>query len=164
MLHEIREKWREGRLGFKMDEVMTGAHWFEPGCGPEGSHPFEFRVTWGTANVAAWMDPASRGFHNELKGTVTAAGLCDAAPCQGTLDLRYFDEHKIRYAFRFEAGGKRYDFVGEKMNIRPWNLPYSHTTCFGTIKEADTGKLVSRTLAHFKILDAPAFVRSLRWA
>ncbi|MBI5529592.1 MAG: hypothetical protein HY897_24970 [Deltaproteobacteria bacterium] len=67
LLQEIREKWREGRLGFKMDEVMTGAHWFEPGCGPDGNH-------------------------------------------------------------------------------------------------TDTGRLVSRSLSHFKILDAPSFVKSLRWA
>lgn len=162
MLQEIKDRWYEGRLGFQMDEVMAGEHWFEPGCGPEGSLPFEFRVTWGPKNVAAWLDRSAKGFHNELHGTIHASGLCDGAACEGTLDLDYFDGHKIRYVFEFEWSGKKYRFVGEKLNIMPWNLPYSHTTCFGTLTEAASGKLISRSVTHFRITSAPTFLKSMR--
>jgi len=163
-LSELKNKWQEGRLGFRMDEVMSGEHWFEPGCGPTGTHPFEFRVTWGPKSFRHWLDKSSYGLVSDLCGTVHAAGLCDGAPCEGSLEMRYFDEHKIRYTFDFEVEKQRYHFIGEKMNIRPWNLPYSHTTCFGTLIETDSGKLISRSLTHFRVLSAPSFVRSLRFA
>ena len=41
----------------------------------------------------------------------------------------YLTEHRLRYSFEFEAQGKPHRFVGEKVNIWPWNLPTSHTTC-----------------------------------
>ena len=150
-------------LGLRMNEVMSGEHEFEAGHGPEGTHPFEFRVMWGTDDLAAWLDPTSPRFLTcDLSGTVTVGGLCHAAPCGGRLALRYFDEHKIRYVFHFEVEGCRYRFVGEKVNIQVWNLPVSHTTCFGVLTEVETGRLVSRSTTHFRMLTAPAFLASLR--
>jgi hypothetical protein len=67
---------------------------------------------------------------NELEGTVSIDGLCEEAPCSGKLELKYFSEQKIKYTFEFEAAGEDYIFIGEKRNIYPWNLPYSHTFCF----------------------------------
>src|SRR5512142_2384061 len=99
-LGEILSKVRHGLLGFKMDEVMTGTHEFEPGAGPAGRRPMEFKVTWGTERFVEWLDPKSPKFLvNDLAGTVTVDGLCQDTPCKGVLELRYFDQHRIRYVF-----------------------------------------------------------------
>jgi len=131
---------------FTIDEVMTGTHEFEPGAGPEGAHPFEFRIRWGMDGLA---------------GTVTAGGLCEAAPCSGTIELRYLIDKKIRYSFDFVVDGARYHYIGEKVNIRPWNLPVSHTTCFGTLTD-DSEKLISRSVTFFRLRTAPAFLASFK--
>ncbi|MBM4372525.1 MAG: hypothetical protein FJ098_12770 [Deltaproteobacteria bacterium] len=150
--------------GFTLHEVMTGTHEFLPGRGPEGSHPFEFRVRWGTADPARFLDPRGGAFLvNDLEGTVTAGGLCTDAACRGTLELRYLRDRTIRYGFTFHAGGSTFRYRGEKVNILPWNLPFSHTTCFGTLTDGD-GRLVSRSVTFFRLRTVPAFLASLRAA
>ncbi|HEY3449835.1 MAG TPA: hypothetical protein VGK67_26005 [Myxococcales bacterium] len=162
-LGESLQRLREGGVGFQMDETMTGEHEFAPGFGPAGKRKLEFRVTWGPKNVARWISPGSQEFLTQpLAGTVTVDGLCEAAPCTGTLELRYLGEHLIRYTFGFEAGGKKLRYVGEKRDIRPWNLPVSHTTCFGKITEVETGALVSTSVTHFRLRTLPGFLLSLR--
>lgn len=160
---KILQKISEGGLGFEMKEVMSGTHRFEKGCGPEGEFPFEFNVVWGTDNLIEWINPKSDRFLiNNLKGFVTIGGLCEMAEVRGRLELRYFTEYKIRYIFEFSANGKTYVFTGEKVNIKPWNLPVSHTTCFGTVVEKDTNKLISRSVVFFKYSTIPAFLLSFR--
>lgn len=164
-LSDLRAMLAERRLGFAIDEVMTGHHRFEPGLGPEGDLPFEFRVTWGPPNLLAWLDPADDRFmRHDLAGTLTAGGLGEAIPCAGSLELLYLSKHLIRYAFTFERAGTRYRYVGEKVNIKLWNLPVSHTTCFGRLTEEATGRLVSTSVTHFRMRTLPAFVLSLRFA
>ena len=156
---------RERRLGFAVDEVMSGYHSFEPGFGPAGRLPMEFRVTWGTKSLRRYLDPkGDRFLVNNLEGRVSIDCLCRDVPCDGTLELKYFSEQVIRYTFAFEIDGKAYRYVGEKVNIRPWNLPVSHTTCFGTLVEAETGKLVSRSVTRFRLRTFPAFLASFRLA
>ncbi len=150
--------------GFSMDEIMTGTHEFAPGAGPEGTLPFEFRVRWGTADMGTFLNPFGGAFMvNDMEGTVTVGGLCEDVPCAGTLELRYFKDQKIRYSFDFEADGATYRYVGEKVNILPWNLPTSHTTCFGTLTDA-SGQLLSRSLTFFRLRTAPAFLASFKLA
>ncbi|MFH1531907.1 MAG: hypothetical protein ABIK09_14370 [Pseudomonadota bacterium] len=150
--------------GFSMDEVMTGTHEFTPGAGPEGVFPFEFRVRWGAQDMGAFLNPLTEKFMvNDMEGTVTVGGLCEDAPCRGTLALRYFKDQKIRYTFEFSVDGTTFRFIGEKVNILPWNLATSHTTCFGTLTDA-TGHLVSRSLTFFRLRSAPAFLASFRLA
>ncbi len=150
-------------IGFRMQEVMRGTHEFEPGCGPPGRHPMELRVTWGPERLERWLSPASGEFMTQpLEGAVTVGGLCENAPCEGRLELRYRGEHRIRYDFEFEADGRRYRYVGEKVNIRPWNLPFSHTTCFGRVTEAGTGRLVSTSTTIFELESLPGFLLSFR--
>jgi hypothetical protein len=150
-------------MGFSMSEVMTGDHEFEHGLGPAGRRFFEFKVRWGPKNVSDWLNPGSEAFGiHHLEGTVTAEGLCHDTRCEGTLELHYLTEHKIRYRFDFAAEGKRYRYVGEKVNIQVWNLPVAHTTCFGRITEAETGRLVSTSVTYFRLKTLPAFVTSLR--
>jgi hypothetical protein len=164
-LREIVRRVREGRFGFRMDEVMSGTHVFQPGCGPEGHLPFEFTVTWGPDDLRSWLDPQSDDYLSQvLEGTITIGGLCEAAPCKGRLELHYFDEHTLRYTLEFEVGGVRYRYIGEKVNIQAWNLPVSHTTCVGVVTEVETGRLISRSVTHFRLRTIPAFLGSLRLA
>src|SRR5512147_650020 len=125
---EIRKLWsdlRSNRVGFTIDETMTGEHEFVEGCGPAGKHPFSFHVTWGPRSFDSFRQFRDEGMMAvELRGIVNAGGLRDNAPCEGTLELRYFKDGKIRYDFTFEAERKTYHFVGEKVHIRPWNLPF----------------------------------------
>ncbi|MFY9114764.1 MAG: hypothetical protein WAO23_05940 [Dethiobacteria bacterium] len=164
-IQDFKDMLNEGRIGFKMDEVMIGEHQFEPGMGPEGKFPLEFRVTWGPKNFLSWIDPRSQDFLTQpLQGVITVGGLCYDAPCEGTLKLDYFNENKIRYTFDFTVKEKDYLFIGEKINIKPWNLPVSHTTCYGTVMEKDTNVLISRSVTFFKLKTAPAFLASFRLA
>lgn len=156
---------KERRIGFLIDEVMSGEHEFEPGCGPVGKRPMEFRVTWGPKYLLPWLNPWGGSFMTQkLQGTVTIDGLCKDAPCHGTLEIKYFTEHKIRYTFDFRVREKAYHFVGEKRNIRPWNLHVSHTTCYGELREMATQKLVSRSVTYFRLRTTPDFLFSWRLA
>jgi hypothetical protein len=164
-ISDFSDMIRERRVGFRMNEVMSGDHEFEPGWGPDGRFPFEFRVAWGPKNLGAWLNPWSEQFlTHPLEGTVTVGGLCKKAPCKGTMELRYFRDYKIRYTFDFTVDGTRYHYVGDKVNIKPWNLPVSHTTCFGVLTEAETGRLISRSVTHFRMRTTPAFLLSFRLA
>ncbi len=163
LMGRVKSAWKEKRVGFEIDEVMTGEHEFEPGFGPPGRRFMEFRVTWGTQDVSRWVNPKTADFmRSPLRGTVTVAGLCEDVPVQGTLTLAYFSEQKIRYEFEFDVAGARYHFIGEKINLRPWNLHVTHTTCYGRLTEVATGKLVSKSITHFRLRSAPAFLWSLR--
>ena len=154
---------REGGVGFLMDETMAGEHEFAPGFGPPGKRRLEFRVTWGPKSLLRWLTPGGSDFLRQgLAGTITAEGLCEAAPCTGTLELRYFSDQKIRYAFDFEAGGRRLRYLGEKVDLRPWNLHVTHTTCYGRITEVDSGALVSTSVVRFWLTGLPGFLASLR--
>ncbi len=156
---------RDCRLGFATDEIMSGHHRFEPGAGPAGELPFEFRVTWGPPDLFRWLDPADERFmRHDLAGVVTVGGWGEDIPCQVSLELRYFTEHRIRYRFELEHEGMAYRFVGEKVNIKLWNLPVSHTTCFGRMTELQTGRLVSTSVTHFRMRTLPAFLLSFRFA
>ena len=150
--------------GFSVDEVMTGTHEFASGAGPAGVHPFEFKVRWGPTDMGDFLNPSSEQFMlNDMEGTVTVGGLCAETPCRGTLALRYLIAKKIRYTFDFSVDGATYRYIGEKVNILPWNLPTSHTTCFGTLTDG-AGQLVSRSLTFFRLRTAPAFLASFKLA
>jgi len=167
---ELFHRLRTGDIGFRMTEDMTGWHEYLPGRGPEGIQPFSFRVDWGidklkdSAGTLKNSVAHDGGLHfvQSLAGTVTVGGLCDAAPCRGTLDLRYLVDQRLVYDFTFTVDDVKYRWVGQKVNLRPWNLPVSHTTCFGTLTEARTGRLVSRGVVHFRLSTIPAFLLSIR--
>ena len=123
----------------------------------------EFVIDWGPHNFSSWINPQNKDFLTQpLKGHVTVEGLCERKPCTGTLELKYFTEYRIRYTFTFKAKGKTYCYVGEKVNIKPWNLPISHTTCFGRLTEKATGKLVSTSIVYFRLRTLIKFLLSFR--
>jgi NAD(P)-dependent dehydrogenase (short-subunit alcohol dehydrogenase family) len=149
--------------GFVIHEVMSGEHEFIDGAGPAGKHKFEFRADWGAKNLVDFLNPAADKFLlSELTGTVTVGGMCENMPMHGTLQLRYFQDQKIRYTFDFTVDGEPYQYVGEKQQIYPWNLPYSHTTCFGEVKNLRTGKVISKSITHFDMHDMPEFLGTFK--
>lgn len=148
-----------GDVGFQMEEVMSGEHEFVKG--KKGKLPMEFKVVWGAESLIDWANPFEEDFMcNTLDGTVTIGGLCKDSPCTGRLELKYFTEQKIRYTFYFEVEGEAYKFVGEKRNIYPWNLAYSHTCCFGELKKVGSDKVISNSITHFHWDTLPAFLGS----
>ncbi len=159
-------KWQNMRrkvgIGFALDEVMRGYHEFVAAEGEPGKHPFLFKVQWGHQNLLDAVGRLGARTECHLAGTVSAGGLCENSPCEGRLVLDYRGTHTIRYEFAFAANGQQLRYTGEKVNIRPWNLPVSHTTCFGTIiREAD-GALISRGVAFFRLSTLPSFLASFR--
>ncbi len=158
-------KWKKMRrrvgLGFALDEEMRGYHEFVAGKGEPGRRPFLFKVKWGHRNLLQAVGRMGARTECHLSGTVTAEGLCQESKCDGHLVLDYRGTHTIRYEFAFEANGQKLRYTGEKVNIRPWNLPVSHTTCFGTITRRD-GALISRSVAFFRLSTLPAFLASFR--
>ena len=146
-----------------MDEVMTGTHEFKSGYGPPGEKFMEFRATWGPKHMHEFINPVGgKWLYNDLEGHVDIEDLCQDAPMKGSLELLYFQEGKIRYTFDFEVDGTEYHFVGEKRDIRPWNLHRTHTTCYGVLTEKLTGQVVSESITYFKLNTVPAFMASMR--
>jgi hypothetical protein len=122
-------------------------------------YPFSFDVRWG-AKLKDFLNPFSKQFMTaKLNGIVDVGGI-GRFPCVGTLKLDYVNKNKITYEFLFVISHREYKYVGEKVNIKPWNLPASHTTCFGTIIEKYSGTLVSKSITHFRMSTLPSFLKS----
>jgi hypothetical protein len=165
ILNSIMDTAKKGvpEKGFQIHEVMSGEHEFVDGFGPAGKHKFEFKADWGPKNLVDFVNPGQDKFMlSELAGTVTIGGMCENMPVYGTLQLRYFQDQKIRYTFDFSVDGEPYQYVGEKQQIYPWNLPYSHTTCFGEVKNLRTGKVISKSITHFDMNDLPEFLGTFK--
>jgi hypothetical protein len=154
--------------GFHIEEQMRGSHRFLRDFPPSGVSagtelPLEFQARWGAARVAGYLNPLSKEFFRaDLEGRITAGGLCVEAPLQGTLELRYLTDATIRYHLEFSAHAHRFVYDGEKRGIRPWNLHRSHTTCYGTIRELESGEVLSESVVTFDLRDLPRFLASLR--
>lgn len=149
--------------GFRIAEAMRG--WHEPVTGPPGRRRFELRCTWGPDSLVEWLRPFSPRFlWQELAGTIDAEGLtAGPAACVGTLELDYLRARRIRYRADFAgADGTPLRFLGDKVEIRPWNLLVSHTTCTGTVVEVGSGRLVSTVVVTFRLRDLPRMLLSLR--
>lgn len=150
-------------IGFYIDEKMVGQHEFVPGEGPEGKHTFLFNVRWGPNDLSNWIRPDSQEFLiNSMVGFVNIGGMGEKIPIKGSMEIKYLDEQKIRYTFDFEYNDIQYHYIGEKINIHLFNLLTSHTTCFGTLTEKATGKLISRSVTYFRLRDTFSFLRSFR--
>ena len=155
---------RPGQTGFQVHEVMDGKHEFVAREGPPGEFPFSFELNWGCERWKDFLNPLQREhfFTANSEGRTRIGGLVDEASCQGTLELRYVKEAKIRYRMAFSAQGKMYQHIGEKVGIRPWNLHRSHTTCYGVVYELESGREISRSLTHFRLSTLPSFLMSFQ--
>ncbi len=147
-------------MRLRLYEEMTGHHEFTDGGGPAGRHPFAFRVGWGPERLREWLDPRHPGFlWSDVAGEVRIGGLCEWTPCRGSLALEYLGARRIRYAFDLEVEGTVYRYLGDKVNLRLWNLPVSHTTCFGVLTKRATGRLVSTSVTRFHLRRLPRMLR-----
>jgi len=144
-------------LGFSIEESMVGTHRFSLSS---VEMPFRFDITWGTDDIkAAW----ELGGVFSAIGTISVEGLCDRTSCYGALKLGYFSEGRLRYELFFSTPRLgECIYIGEKVNIKPWNLLVSHTTCFGTIELAESGQLLSRSVSHFRAKDVLKFAKSFK--
>lgn len=149
--------------GFRVDEVMRG--WHEAPGAPGERRRCELACTWGPDRLGEWLHPLGPRFlWQECQGTFEAEGLTDGpSPCRGTLELDYLGAQRVRYRLDFaDRQGRALRFQGDKVELRPWNLLVSHTTCTGTIVELESGRLVSTVVLTFKLRDLPRMLLSLR--
>ena len=85
----------------------------------------------------------------DCQGFFHADGLVRRSKCYGKLELRVFSEKKLRYTLFFDGeNGRHYKYVGEKVNISPWNLMISFFTCYGTIYDSETLAHVSESTVY----------------
>jgi hypothetical protein len=148
-------------VGFKIDEIMVGTHRVE---GREDEKPMHFTITWGNKSLRNYLNPFSAEFlRADARGVITVSGIVNKAECMGSLRLLYFTERKIRYELEFaDERGRGYRYIGEKVNIWPWNLHKSHTTCYGTITELAAGKVISKSIVYFPLRELMTFISSAR--
>jgi hypothetical protein len=151
-------------IGFKMDESMMGTHTFSDGSHEGKQLPINFFLTWGCSNISKFLNPSSPAFFSSTaKGFITVGGLADKADCAGKLELMYFTKRKIRYELDFTGDdGRAYKYVGEKVNLWPWNLHKTHFTCYGTITDVETGNIISSSVVYFPYRQLKDFVMSAR--
>ena len=128
------------------------------------NRPFRFDVTW-YQDLREFLDPCGSSFFKaEMYGEVDVNGMTDSHKAiihSGYIDLRY-REGKIEYYFEFDdKSGRMMRFAGWKTNIKPWNLPWSHTNVTGVIY-GDDDIVKSVVEAKFRLRDIPKFVKSLR--
>ncbi len=152
-------------LGFKMDEIMVGTHTFRGKDHPTGESPLHYSLTWGNRSLFKFLNPFSKEFlSSETRGFITIGGLVEKATCSGSLKMLYFTERKIRYDLTFkDPNGKSYRYVGEKVNLWPWNLHKTHVTCYGVVTDLDTGEEMSDSVVYFPYRETIPFIFSFRF-
>jgi hypothetical protein len=147
--------------GFKLFETMEGYHYF-PNDERGTKRYMKFECSWGPENIKHFLIPQpDRFLIAPLRGNVTIDGLCRKAPMEGMVELDYFGRGTITYEFTFKVKDRWCVYKGEKVNIKPWNLLTSHTTCFGTVHGFD-GELISTSVTFFKLKTALDFVKSFK--
>ncbi len=152
-----------GSLGFKIEEEMTGKHYFTEISDLDGTHPMSFIAEWGPKSLSRWLDPSEDDFlTHPMVGTVSVGGLCLDEEFAGEMQLRYFEDASIRYEFDFEVDGTDYHYIGEKTDIRIWNLCRTHTTLHGEIVEVDSRTVISRSTLHYRMMNLPSMLMSFR--
>lgn len=170
LLGKIAHLALTGKIGFRADEVMTGTYHAVANGNKVGKDlPMEFRVTWGSDDLVGFVRNilAAKPAVSWMHGVVDIGGFCKDAPIRGKLELNYFGEGIIRYTFDFALRGHNFRYIGEKRNLRPWNLHKTHTTCYGTLYDLSVpwagGPLaIAESVTHFRLRTAPAFVASFR--
>lgn len=144
-------------------ETMTGIHEFcDDSIMFEGIKlPMEFNIDCCVHDLKQFLNPHSGNFMvANIDGTISIKDVCENVPCEGRMYLRYLSDQTIKYVIEFEADGVDYEYVGKKVNIKPWNLLTSHTTCFGTLTNAKTGELVSTSVTYFRLRTSYKFLSS----
>jgi hypothetical protein len=143
-------------MGFQFSETMAGTvEWDDV---PGKTHPFRFDVT---AHASSTREHLATG-RAELRGTVTAPPIADAAPAEGTIVIRPIGPRIIRYELAFIADdGRHYELVGQK-DIR-WTSPLrTFTTLPAEILDEDHRR-IGTCVARFDLKrDGWSWLRSFR--
>jgi len=155
-------------VNFAMREVMRGTHHFvDKSLGSTDETEFYFKIKWGQ-KFSSFLNPVSPDcFKADAKGVINVSGLTKGEiPTEGSLELRYLTEQKLRYTLNFKVDKKRYQYIGEKVDVKLWQplfLVKTHTTCYGYIKDPK-GEVISRSVTHFELKpqNIISFVASLR--
>ncbi len=152
-------------LGFTLNEYMVGTHTFVDDGKNKKTLPLHFNITWGNQSLLKALNPFSKGFlNNKATGLITVGGLVENVNCTGSLNLLYFSERKIRYELYFKNNqGKAYKYVGEKINLWPWNLHKTHVTCYGAITEQESNRIISKSVVFFPYKELLSFIFSFRF-
>lgn len=153
---------------FSMNELMIGTHHFvDPKTGPTDDSDFYFKLNWGQ-ELFSFVRPGSQDFFKaKAKGVINIAGLTNGeVPTEGTLELLYFTEQKLRYTLKFSVKGKDYTYIGEKKDVKLWRplcLVKTHTTCYGKVFD-ENNQIISHSVTHFEMepKNIVNFVGSLR--
>lgn len=154
-------------FGFAIQERMEGEGWLDFGSIElnRGTDPIYFDVVWGTKSIANLLYNAYKNNGNMefcLKGYINFGPVTYGRelPCEGHLTINYLQGF-IQYVIIFTQNGKEYRYLGEKVNIKLWNLLTSHTTCFGIVTDS-CGQLFHRSVTHFRLSSIPKFISSFK--
>ncbi len=99
-----------------------------------------------------------------INGTLRMAGLGEKIPVEGTIEVSPHWYRHIIYAFRFEAGGKAYQFQGAKQ-VSFLRLAKTMTTLPGELIDIETGDKVADVLTTFNMgRDLWSFMKSYRFS
>ncbi len=143
-------------MGFRFAETMSGT--IEWDDAPGTRHPLRFDVV---ASAASTREHLATG-RAELRGTIHAPPIAEAAPAEGTITIRPIGQRIIRYELAFVGDdGKHYELVGQK-DIR-WLAPLaSWTTLPAEIVDADHRRVATCMTRFDYRHDWWSFLRSFR--
>lgn len=149
-------------FGFTIRETLVGTCQVQ-GVSAGREIPLTLELEWGPRDIWKWLSPVSnvRGL-SACSGRAVIEGVAGPVPVEGTLDLRYLKDRTIVYDMKMDVGGKNYKFMGKKSNIWPWNLPWSHTTCYVSMTDQVTEEPYATGTVRFRLQELPAFLRSVR--
>jgi hypothetical protein len=143
-------------LGFEFQETMAGS--FRESGRVGDDKPIEFTVR---VRAADSHDFAQNGVAT-MEGEVTAEGLADAQPLEGTLDMGALRRRRLPYEFAFKGNdGRSYRFSGAK-RVRLLDLLRTMSTLPAAIYD-DAGKEFARCELRFDYRsDMWNFLRSFK--
>lgn len=155
-------------LSFQMKETMSGTHHFvDPKWGPPEEQALWFTIEWGQT-LPSFFTPSDPAFMvAKSRGEIFIEGLTKSpVACSGSLSLSYLERRELRYELACHVDGDRYLYSGVKKDVelwRPWLLPKTHTTCYGSLED-EQGRILSRSVLHFPshVRGMMDFLKSLR--
>ncbi|MCK9596160.1 hypothetical protein M0R19_03180 [Candidatus Pacearchaeota archaeon] len=155
-------------IEFEAKEILRGFGYFK------GIHtkepikvPIKLNLTW-NSDLLSFINPIHIGFLRAyVDGTIQIDD--EEFTLFGTLTLKYFEDNSIEYHLFIENFIKKSStkdsecltFIGKKINIKPWNLLFSHTTCFGTLLQ--NNELIADCYLFFNLKDLFPFLKSFKF-
>jgi len=151
--------------GFRVHQVQAGFHEFVARKGPPGQFPFSLALEWGPARLADFLNPAARDdfLTASGRGAIRAGAWMHEAPCSCTVEFRCLREARVRTRAYFPVEGRSFEYIGERLGLRPWNLRRNGAVCYGVIYDLETGEEVSRSRSVSRCSLISPFPTSVSW-